>query len=283
MFLVAGIALVSLPGCSAQVNNAKTEIVKIYGNCGMCEKKIEEAAFEKKVAAADWDMNTKMATITYDSTKTTLNDVLKRIAYAGYDSDVFLAPEEVYNNLHHCCKYDRPTHEQVLDASVNPVIEAGNAEAVDEQVLETEEVNFMSALYDHYFNLKDALTKDDSKTAAAEASDMMKAIEAIQLDKMNAEQKSTWNKVAEELKIAVSKISSDTNLEKQRAQFDSISESIYTLMNVFKAEKTVYYMHCPMYNDGAGANWLSLESAIKNPYYGSAMLSCGSKKETLNP
>ena len=37
------IASASLTSCEAQVKNAKTETVKIYGNCGMCEKTIETA------------------------------------------------------------------------------------------------------------------------------------------------------------------------------------------------------------------------------------------------
>jgi hypothetical protein len=32
------IALMMLTSCDAQVNNAKTDTVKIYGNCGMCKK-----------------------------------------------------------------------------------------------------------------------------------------------------------------------------------------------------------------------------------------------------
>jgi hypothetical protein len=36
-----------------------------------------------------------------------------------------------------------------------------------------------------------------------------------------------------------------------------------------------------MYNDGKGANWLSKESTIKNPYYGSQMLTCGKTVETI--
>jgi hypothetical protein len=36
-----------------------------------------------------------------------------------------------------------------------------------------------------------------------------------------------------------------------------------------------------MFNDGKGANWLSKENAIKNPYYGSSMLSCGKTTETI--
>ena len=42
-----------------------------------------------------------------------------------------------------------------------------------------------------------------------------------------------------------------------------------------------YLDHCPMANDGKGANWLSREKNIKNPYYGKAMLTCGKVTETL--
>ncbi len=91
------------------IANAKTATVKIHGNCGMCEKVIEKAAAQKGAAKADWDTESNMAQITFDSTKTTLDDVLKRIAAVGYDSEKFRAPDEVYKNLHGCCQYDRPS------------------------------------------------------------------------------------------------------------------------------------------------------------------------------
>ena len=34
--------LLSFTACNAQIKNAKTESVKIYGNCGMCETTIEK-------------------------------------------------------------------------------------------------------------------------------------------------------------------------------------------------------------------------------------------------
>jgi hypothetical protein len=36
-----------------------------------------------------------------------------------------------------------------------------------------------------------------------------------------------------------------------------------------------------MANYGKGANWLSKENAVKNPYYGSQMLTCGKVVETI--
>ena len=99
--------LLSAVVSNAQISNAKTETVKVYGNCGMCEATIEKAGSLKKVAEVDWDQDTKIATFTYDVKKISQDEILKKIALAGYDSDKFLAPDDVYNNLHGCCQYDR--------------------------------------------------------------------------------------------------------------------------------------------------------------------------------
>lgn len=104
---VAAILLGSATFSHAQIMNAKTDTVHVYGNCGMCETTIEKAALKKNVSEANWDRNTKMAVITYDSKKTTLNEVLKQIADAGYDNDAYRAPDAAYNKLHMCCQYDR--------------------------------------------------------------------------------------------------------------------------------------------------------------------------------
>jgi copper chaperone CopZ len=58
--------LLSSVNSFAQIKNAKTETVKIYGNCGMCKATIEKAGNVKKVASVEWNKDTKMATLTYD-------------------------------------------------------------------------------------------------------------------------------------------------------------------------------------------------------------------------
>ncbi|MBK9257332.1 MAG: heavy-metal-associated domain-containing protein [Saprospiraceae bacterium] len=107
-FMLAVITLTSMSSCDAQINNVQSADVKVYGNCGMCKKRIEKAAAVSGEAKAVWDVDTGIATITIDSTKTTIDDVLKRIAAAGHDSDQFRSDDEVYSNLHGCCQYDRP-------------------------------------------------------------------------------------------------------------------------------------------------------------------------------
>ena len=92
---------------SAQLENQRTDTVRISGNCGMCERTIEKAGSEKGVSAVDWDMDSGIAVVSYDSTRTTIDAILQRVADAGYDNERFRAPDKVYDNLHGCCQYDR--------------------------------------------------------------------------------------------------------------------------------------------------------------------------------
>lgn len=51
--------MLSFIASNAQIKNAKTESVKIYGNCGMCETTIEKAGNLKKTAEVDWNKRHK--------------------------------------------------------------------------------------------------------------------------------------------------------------------------------------------------------------------------------
>ena len=93
------VLLLSVVVSNAQIKNAKTATVKIFGNCAICKATIERAGNLKKIASVDWNKDTKMATITYDAKKTNEDEILKRIALVGYDNPKFLAPEDIYNKL----------------------------------------------------------------------------------------------------------------------------------------------------------------------------------------
>lgn len=81
---------------------------KVYGNCGMCEKRIENAAKIEGVTLADWDVDTKMLTVILDVNKVKPRDIHKAVAAVGHDTDKEKAPDEVYAALHGCCQYERP-------------------------------------------------------------------------------------------------------------------------------------------------------------------------------
>ena len=273
--------LLSFTASHAQVKNLKTEHVKIFGNCGMCKNSIEKAGNVKKVSKVDWNQETMMATLSYDTMKTNREDILKRIALIGYDSEVFRAPDIVYARLHGCCQYERaPQLAKKLEVMKLDSIDANKGG--DRQINEAKNgLSPLNLLVDHYFSLKDALIKSDSKNAAEQANEFIASIDLIKYEKLNTAEQDAWVKVKHILNEDAMHISSSLKIEQQRNYFISFSKNMYVLIKATKLETTIYVQHCPMANEGKGAYWLSKESIIKNPYFGSQMLNCGKTVETI--
>lgn len=107
--------LISFMACNSSVSseqNAKEGIAetsfKVYGNCGMCKDRIEKAVNELDgIHKADWDRNTKMLDLQYDESVLELDEIHKAIAGVGHDTEKERADDEVYDNLHFCCQYER--------------------------------------------------------------------------------------------------------------------------------------------------------------------------------
>lgn len=78
---------------------------KVEGNCGMCMYRIQDAAKEAGAETAEWDIDTKILTINIYEDKTSVSKVRHALALAGHDNGAFRTPDEVYKNLHSCCKY----------------------------------------------------------------------------------------------------------------------------------------------------------------------------------
>jgi copper chaperone CopZ len=276
-FLMLTFMLGSYMISQAQIKNIATAQVKIYGNCGMCKKTIEKAGNIKNIASVDWDKETKMASISYDTMQTNQDEILKRVALSGYDSDTFLAPTAVYVSLSGCCQYDRVAKTPVKEE----MQEKMEAKQDKMKSSEKEESNQLDAVYENYFAIKDALVKTDGKSASTNAKALLESLNAVNMGKLKMDVHMVWMKVMKDLKEDATMISQSTDTKKQRDSFDVLSENIYKLIKVSKAKTTVYFQHCPMANDGKGANWLSKENTINNPYYGSMMLSCGKTVETI--
>lgn len=269
----------------AQIKNAKTETVKIYGNCGMCKATIEKAGNLNKIASVEWNKDTKMATLTYDSGKTNQDEILKRIALAGYDSEKFLAPDDVYAKLSGCCQYSRELKPVAKsnDAGMDMKNQhANHNEMATTKTTDAQNLPQLKTVFDNYFSVKDALVKTDAGTSSTKAADLVKAIKAVEMAKLSTKEHSVWMKVMKDLTANAEKIAASKNVAQQRETFVLLSNNMYELAKVSKQEIPVYYQHCPMYNNGKGANWLSKEEAVKNPYYGSQMLTCGKVVEMIN-
>jgi mercuric ion binding protein len=97
------------PKGSKEDSNAYTEeIVTVLGNCGMCKTRIENAVNELDgVFFSFWDDKTQKLHVRFDASKLSLEDIELELASIGHDTKRFKAADEVYDNLHSCCKYDR--------------------------------------------------------------------------------------------------------------------------------------------------------------------------------
>ncbi|HEY1057087.1 DUF2911 domain-containing protein [Emticicia sp. TH156] len=141
-----------------------------------------------------------------------------------------------------------------------------------------ENQSIFKPVLDAYYTIKNALVASDADASAKAAGVLVSAVKAIDMNKMEMKQHTEFMKVNSKIISDAQKIADAKDLKKQREVFQSLSESLYTLAKGAKiSSEPIYQQYCPMKKAG----WLSNESDIKNPYYGSSMLTCGSVKETI--
>ena len=123
-----------------------------------------------------------------------------------------------------------------------------------------------------YMAIKNALVDDNYEQVQQEASDMQNSLEAAELSKdQRAELKDDLRQLAEAKDITA-----------QRKAFSRLSQQLYEVVqNTELTDNTLYWQHCPMAMDGQGANWLSYEEQVRNPFMGQRMPGCGSVAEKI--
>lgn len=107
LFVLACLFSLTMVAQEKKSKNKKV-VIKVAGNCGMCEKRIEKAAFSVKgVKDAEWHVDCQDIHLVIDETKCSANDVAKAIAAVGHDTSSVKAQDSVYDKLHGCCLYER--------------------------------------------------------------------------------------------------------------------------------------------------------------------------------
>ena len=99
----------SKPKAESKMDMAKTKVetIKVWGNCEACQSKIEKAAKVEGVTNAVWNKETKILTLVYNPSAISIDDIQKKIAAVGYDTEKFKGDDKAYAKLPGCCKYDR--------------------------------------------------------------------------------------------------------------------------------------------------------------------------------
>jgi periplasmic mercuric ion binding protein len=107
IIILSSLFSLSMMAQEKKSKNKKVEF-RVAGNCEMCEKRIEKAAFSVKgVKSADWQADQEAIYLIIDETKCSKEAVAKAIAAVGHDTEFSKATDKVYDGLHGCCKYER--------------------------------------------------------------------------------------------------------------------------------------------------------------------------------
>lgn len=85
----------------------KTENIKVLGSCSLCKARIEKAAKVAGVTNASWNVKTQTLTVTYAPDKVNRDDIQKRVAEVGHDTEKYKASNKAYGSLPSCCQYER--------------------------------------------------------------------------------------------------------------------------------------------------------------------------------
>lgn len=87
----------------------KTETIKVCGTCSMDKQRIETAAYSiDGVKSAVWDEYSHVLILKYNVfKKDAAENVQKKIASVGNDTEKYRADDMVYQKLPDCCHYQR--------------------------------------------------------------------------------------------------------------------------------------------------------------------------------
>jgi Cu(I)/Ag(I) efflux system membrane fusion protein len=129
-----------------------------------------------------------------------------------------------------------------------------------------------------YLQMKNAFVESDAKRVSAFANSTLQKINSIPESELGKMEKSHLGQIEKMLTA----IAENDDLENQRSHFVVLNQNMVPLvMNVDAPDQQFYIQNCPMTNNNNGAFWISTDKEIRNPYYGDAMLTCGSVIDSI--
>ena len=84
-----------------------------------------------------------------------------------------------------------------------------------------------------------------------------------------------------QMRMSATAIEISDDINEQRNHFKELSIAITSAVQMYGIGQVVYNQFCPMADDNKGAYWLSNDKNVLNPYFGSAMIACGSVKQVI--
>lgn len=142
--------------------------------------------------------------------------------------------------------------------------------------------NQLKKVFDDYIAVKDALLEEDTKKVINASKKLLENITEVETALLtDANAKQHWTTLAKAVEANTVEILNSKKIAMQRSHFKTLSFQFTKLIEVFGVNEKVYLQYCPMADDDKGAYWLSGERQVLNPYFGTAMLTCGEVKQII--
>jgi Cu(I)/Ag(I) efflux system membrane fusion protein len=134
-----------------------------------------------------------------------------------------------------------------------------------------------------YMKLSDVLVQGKASSAKTAATAIKQALDKVDMSLIKGSAHVEWMKDFKELKGIVNKIEQTDDIQRQRKSFALLSESLGSTLKRFghNLDRPVRIFNCPMAFDGRGGAWLQISEDVQNPYFGAAMLKCGSQTAVI--
>ena len=142
-------------------------------------------------------------------------------------------------------------------------------------------------LINAYIDLKNALVASDAEKATAAAQNLRTASDSLKVNEIKGDSTGVIKETALTYTSTISgsaqALVADKDIEGKRKEFGNIADAMWTLTRTVRyGGKKLYWEYCPMAFDNKGAYWISYERDIKNPYFGSKMMNCGSVEDSID-
>lgn len=146
----------------------------------------------------------------------------------------------------------------------------------------TQKTSKATAILDNYLMLKNALVADNSEKAATTGKKLFDAFAQFDSASVDEAQKQEVIEIIDDAQEHAEHISTNSGkMDHQREHFEILSKDVEDLIAITGTDRKLYQTFCPMYNNKKGAIWLSESKEIKNPYYGSKMMTCGTVQKEI--
>lgn len=154
---------------------------------------------------------------------------------------------------------------------------------VDPEIVTEEAEKELEKVLEGYIQLKNDLIIGESDQIRLALENFNKVAESLANRDDLGTYNEAWNIHLKNFKRHLNLLTEESDVEGWRKAFVPLSTVLIRWIREFgnPGEDRVYVQHCPMANNDQGADWMSMDLEIRNPYYGEQMMTCGSTQDTL--